>query len=50
MGHAVYDASAADVFATTNKDLKYKEISAYVVPTDAQGFSLGKKNGKLGIQ
>jgi len=45
-----YEASAAVVFATTDKSLKHKGISAFVVPTDAEGFSLGAKEDKLGIR
>jgi len=44
-----HDADAAVVFATTDKDKKHKGISAFIVPTDAEGFSLGKKEDKLGI-
>jgi len=45
-----HESSAAVVFATTNKSLKHKGISAFVVPMDAQGFSLGAKEDKLGIR
>eukprot|EP00934_Nitzschia_sp_Nitz4_P003112 Nitzschia sp. Nitz4//scaffold11_size288233//361//1802//NITZ4_000721-RA/size288233-snap-gene-0.2-mRNA-1//1//CDS//3329533915//3102//frame0 len=45
-----YEASAAVVFATTDKSLKHKGISAFIVPTDAEGFSLGAKEDKLGIR
>lgn len=45
-----YEASAAVVFATTNKSLKHKGISAFIVPKDTPGFSLGKKEDKLGIR
>lgn len=45
-----YEASAAVVFATTDKSLKHKGISAFIVPTDADGFSLGAKEDKLGIR
>jgi butyryl-CoA dehydrogenase len=45
-----YEAKAAIVFATTDKSLKHKGISAFVVPTDAPGFSLGAKEDKLGIR
>lgn len=44
-----HDASAAIVFATTDKALKHKGISAFLVPTDSPGFSLGAKEDKLGI-
>lgn len=45
-----YEAEAAVVFATTNKELKHKGISAFIVPKGLQGFSLGKKEDKLGIR
>jgi butyryl-CoA dehydrogenase len=45
-----YESSAAVVFATTDKSLKHKGISAFVVPLDAPGFSLGAKEDKLGIR
>ncbi|XP_055304820.1 short-chain specific acyl-CoA dehydrogenase, mitochondrial [Sitodiplosis mosellana] len=45
-----YEAEAAVVFATTNKELKHKGISAFIVPKDLPGFSLGKKEDKLGIR
>ncbi|KAL7544738.1 hypothetical protein ACHAWF_008158 [Thalassiosira exigua] len=45
-----HEASAAIVFATTDKSLKHKGISAFVVPMDAPGFSLGAKEDKLGIR
>ena len=45
-----YEASAAIVFATTDKSLKHKGISAFIVPKDTPGFSLGKKEDKLGIR
>jgi butyryl-CoA dehydrogenase len=45
-----HEASAAVVFATTDKSLKHKGISAFVVPMDAEGFSLGAKEDKLGIR
>jgi len=45
-----YDAEAAVVFATTDKQLKHKGISAFVVPMPTEGLSLGKKEDKLGIR
>lgn len=45
-----YEASAAVVFATTDKSLKHKGISAFIVPKDTPGFTLGKKEDKLGIR
>jgi butyryl-CoA dehydrogenase len=45
-----HEASAAVVFATTDKSQKHKGISAFIVPMDADGFSLGAKEDKLGIR
>lgn len=45
-----WDASAAVVFATTDKSLKHKGISAFLVPLPTPGLSLGKKEDKLGIR
>eukprot|EP00941_MAST-03F_sp_MAST-3F-sp1_P002179 g2179.t1 len=45
-----YEADVAIVFATTDKSLKHKGISAFLVPTDSPGFSLGSKEDKLGIR
>lgn len=45
-----HESKAAVVFATTDKSLKHKGISAFVVPLDADGFSLGAKEDKLGIR
>lgn len=45
-----YESSAAVVFATTDKNLKHKGISAFVVPMPTPGLSLGKKEDKLGIR
>jgi len=45
-----HDASAAVVFATTDKDAKHRGISAFVVDTSAEGFSVGAKEDKLGIR
>ncbi|CAK8671115.1 short-chain specific acyl-CoA dehydrogenase, mitochondrial-like [Clavelina lepadiformis] len=45
-----YEASATVVFATTDKSLKHKGISAFVVPMPTEGLSLGKKEEKLGIR
>ena len=38
------------VFATTDKSKKHKGISAFIVPRNAPGLSLGKKEDKLGIR
>ncbi|XP_015285083.1 PREDICTED: short-chain specific acyl-CoA dehydrogenase, mitochondrial isoform X3 [Gekko japonicus] len=45
-----WEASAAVVFATTDKSLKHKGISAFLVPMPTPGLSLGKKEDKLGIR
>ena len=45
-----YEANAAIVFATTDKALKHKGISAFLVPMPTKGLSLGKKEDKLGIR
>ncbi|XP_039177045.1 short-chain specific acyl-CoA dehydrogenase, mitochondrial [Crotalus tigris] len=45
-----WEASAAVVFATTDKALKHKGISAFLVPMPCPGLSLGKKEDKLGIR
>jgi len=45
-----YEAKTAIVIATTDKSLKHKGISAFIVPKDTEGFSLGKKEDKLGIK
>lgn len=38
------------VFAYTNKDLKHKGISAFIVERDTPGFSLGKHEDLMGIR
>lgn len=45
-----YESGAAVVFATTDKSLKHKGISAFIVPKGLKGFTLGKKEDKLGIR
>jgi len=45
-----YEADATVVFATTDKSLKHKGISAFVVPANSEGYSLGAKEDKLGIR
>ncbi|ESO84625.1 hypothetical protein LOTGIDRAFT_131888, partial [Lottia gigantea] len=45
-----YEASATVVFATTDKSLKHKGISAFLVPKPTPGLTLGKKEDKLGIR
>jgi butyryl-CoA dehydrogenase/short/branched chain acyl-CoA dehydrogenase len=38
------------IFATVNRDLGYKGITAFLVERSAPGFSVGKKEDKLGIR
>lgn len=45
-----FEADAAVVFATTDKTLKHKGISTFIVPKNTPGFALGKKEDKLGIR
>jgi len=45
-----YEADAAVVFATTDKSLKHKGISAFIIPASSEGYSLGAKEDKLGIR
>jgi butyryl-CoA dehydrogenase len=45
-----YEANAALVFASTDRALKHKGISAFLVPMPTPGLSLGKKEDKLGIR
>uniref|UniRef100_A0A3Q3EQI3 Short-chain specific acyl-CoA dehydrogenase, mitochondrial n=1 Tax=Labrus bergylta TaxID=56723 RepID=A0A3Q3EQI3_9LABR len=45
-----WDAAATVVFATTDKKLKHKGISAFLIPMPHPGLSLGKKEDKLGIK
>lgn len=45
-----YEAESAVVFATTDKSVKHKGISAFIVPKNTPGFSLGKREDKLGIK
>lgn len=45
-----FEASAAVVFATTDKAMKHKGISAFIVPMPTPGLTLGKKEDKLGIR
>ncbi|ACL65619.1 acyl-CoA dehydrogenase domain protein [Anaeromyxobacter dehalogenans 2CP-1] len=43
-------ADAVLVFAMTDKAKRHKGISAFLVPTDARGFSRGKPDDKVGIR
>jgi len=45
-----YEANAAIVFATTDRTLEHKGISAFLVPMPVKDLSLGKKEDKLGIR
>ncbi len=45
-----HEASYGVVFATTDKALKHKGISAFIVDMKAPGVVLGKKEDKLGIR
>ncbi|MBZ5515864.1 MAG: acyl-CoA dehydrogenase [Acidobacteriia bacterium] len=38
------------VFATVNRELGYKGITAFLVERDTPGFSVGKKEDKLGVR
>lgn len=38
------------VFATVNRDLGHRGITAFLVPRDTPGFTVGKKEDKLGIR
>lgn len=44
------EAGVFVVFAYTNKELKHKGISAFVVERDTPGFSLGKHEDLMGIR
>ncbi len=44
------DAGVYVVFAYTNKELKHKGISAFIVERDIPGFSLGKHEDLMGIR
>lgn len=44
------EANLFIVFATTDKSLGYKGITAFLVERDFEGFSVGKKEDKLGIR
>lgn len=45
-----YESEASVVLATTDKGLKHKGISAFIVPKPIKGLELGKKEDKLGIR
>jgi butyryl-CoA dehydrogenase/short/branched chain acyl-CoA dehydrogenase len=54
-GHKLWITSAAEaglflVFATIDPSLGYKGITAFVVDRDDPGFSVGKRESKLGIR
>ncbi len=45
-----YEASTYIVFATVDPDARHKGITAFMVDRDSKGFSVGKKEDKLGIR
>ena len=45
-----YEADGFIVFATSDRSAGHKGVSAYLVPAGIPGFSLGKKEDKLGIR
>lgn len=45
-----YNADVALVMATTDKTKRAKGISAFIVDKDSPGYSIGKKENKLGIR
>jgi len=45
-----HDAHYGVLFATTNKSLKHKGISAFIIDMSTPGISIGKKEDKLGIR
>ncbi|KAM5200045.1 short-chain specific acyl-CoA dehydrogenase, mitochondrial isoform 2-T2 [Hipposideros larvatus] len=45
-----WEASATVVFASTDRSLQNKGISAFLVPMPTPGLTLGKKEDKLGIR
>jgi len=45
-----HQAKATVLFATTDKSKKHSGISAFIVPMDIEGVSLGKKEEKLGVK
>ncbi|KAL1501447.1 hypothetical protein ABEB36_006764 [Hypothenemus hampei] len=47
---SAFESEAGVVFATTDKALKHKGISAIIIPKPVEGLELGKKEDKLGIR
>ncbi|XP_055853479.1 short-chain specific acyl-CoA dehydrogenase, mitochondrial [Episyrphus balteatus] len=45
-----YEAESGVLLATTSKALKHKGISAFIVSKGLKGFTVGKKEDKLGIR
>ncbi|XP_043482150.1 short-chain specific acyl-CoA dehydrogenase, mitochondrial [Leptopilina heterotoma] len=45
-----YEANGVVLFATTDKTMKHKGISAFIADKPTKGLSLGKKEDKLGIR
>uniref|UniRef100_A0A6M2DRI3 Short-chain specific acyl-CoA dehydrogenase, mitochondrial n=1 Tax=Xenopsylla cheopis TaxID=163159 RepID=A0A6M2DRI3_XENCH len=47
---SAYEAKAAIVFATVDKNLQHKGITAFIVPMDTEGVCVMRKEKKLGIR
>uniref|UniRef100_A0A6V7JKG3 Short-chain specific acyl-CoA dehydrogenase, mitochondrial n=1 Tax=Bracon brevicornis TaxID=1563983 RepID=A0A6V7JKG3_9HYME len=45
-----YEARAIVLFATTDKSMKHKGITAFLVDSPTEGLEIGKKEDKLGIR
>ena len=45
-----HEADCALIMATTDKTLRHRGISCFIVPTDTQGLTVGPKEDKLGIR
>lgn len=45
-----YEADGFLVFASSDRDAGHRGVSAFLVPANLPGFSLGKKEDKLGIR
>ena len=54
-GRKLWTTNAAEaglfiIFATVNPEIGYKGITAFLVETDSPGFTIGRKEDKLGIR